>query len=126
MRVFLDPDVLKWLSNLLCLDSSQFTYSLNAAGKCEVRDEGLIEDISMGITLGDVLKIIKELNRGILSSVQQKDNSQKLELLKKVRSSGARTYNWTILLDQLTDMLDLKTEKGSLRLILRDQRPNTG
>jgi hypothetical protein len=116
MRVFVEPDLLKWLSNLLCLDSSQFTYTLNAAGKCEIRSEALIEEISMGITLGDVLKTIKELNRGVLSNSQQKDNTQKLELLKKIRSSGARAYNWSILFDQMQEILDIKAEKGTFAI----------
>lgn len=124
MRVFVEPDILKWMSNLLGLDSSQFSYTLNATGKCEVRSEALIEDISLGITLGDVLKTIKELNRGILVSSSQKDNSQKLELLKKVRSSGAKAYNWSILFDQLQEILDIKIEKGTFGSN-RDKRPHS-
>lgn len=121
----MEADVLKWLTNLLCLDTAQVAYSLNAVGKCEVRGQDLIEDISMGLVLADALKAIKELNRGVLGGQQQKDTSQKLDLLKKVRTAGARTYNWTILFDQLQNLLDMKTEKGRLAINHRDQRPRS-
>lgn len=114
MRVFVDADILKWLSNLLHLDSSKFNFALTDTGKCEIRDEDLIDDISLGLVASEVLKVIKELNRGMLGDSTSKDTSHKLELLKKIKSSGAKSYNWNILFEQLQSMIDIKVEKGSI------------
>jgi hypothetical protein len=113
MRIFLDPDLLKWLSNVLSLDPGSFSYTLNSLGKCEIRTESLLQDLSMGLVLGDVLKTIKQLNRGVLGQPGTKENTEKLELLKKTKSSGARAYNWNILFEQLQSLLDFKVEKGN-------------
>lgn len=113
MRVFVDADILKWLSNLLHIDSSKFNFALNDAGKCEVRSEDLIEDIGLGLVAGEVLKAVKELNRGIIGDAGSKDTSHKLDLLKHVKSSGAKAYNWNIVFEQLQSMIDIKVEKGN-------------
>ncbi len=111
MRVFVDLDVLKWLANLLCLEQSDFSYSLNSSGRCEVRSQQVIEDLSLGVALGQVLKAVKGLNPGVVGTGG--DAVEKLDLLKKVRSGGAKVYNWNILFEQLQKFLDLKVEKGS-------------
>ena len=133
MRVFLDPDILKWLVNVLALDASAYAYSLNSTGKCEVRDENLIQDISLGLVLADVLKTLKTLNSGLMGPIlgtgatgvggagaATKDTSTKLELLKKVKTAGAKAYNWNILFEQLQTLLDLKIDKGRRGSLLRD------
>lgn len=110
MRVFLDLDVLKWLAQLLGLEQSEFVYTLNNNGRCEVRSQQVIEDLGLGVALGQVLKAIKGLNPGVVGA--GREAVEKLDLLKKVRSGGAKVYNWNILFEQLQKFLDLKVEKG--------------
>ena len=115
MRIFIDLDVLKWLSNVLSIDQNEFVYTLNNNGKCEVRSNHIIEDISMGITMGLVLKSIKGLNPGILVSKDNNSSSNdRLDLLKKIRSGGAKLYNWNILFDQLDKYMSIKIDKGTI------------
>lgn len=113
MRVFLEPEVLKWLANVLCIDSSTINYTLNNSGKCEIRAEDLIEEIGLGITMGEVIKSLRSLNRGVLGDLK---DSAKLDLLKKTKSGGARAYNWNILFEQLQTLLDLKVDKGMITI----------
>ena len=114
MRIFVEPDLLKWLANVLSLDPGTISYSLNSSGKCEVRTESLIEDMGLGLVLGEVLKVVKNLNRGVVGETGGKETVDKFDLLKKVKSAGARAYNWNILFEQLQSLLDMKIEKGRL------------
>lgn len=111
MRVFLEPEVLKWLANVLGIEPSTINYTLNNSGKCEVRAEDLIEEIGLGLTMGEVIKSLRSLNRGVLGDLK---DTTKLDLLKKTKSGGARAYNWNILFEQLQTLLDLKVDKGTI------------
>ena len=115
MRIFLDAELLKWLLNLRVFSDAlgRKDFKMNANGKYEIEETEMIEDMEFGITFGRILKILIDLNIGIFSDA--KDN---LDLIKETMSQASKLYNWNIISNQISELLDLEIDKGKIRNLL--------